>query len=691
MKLPGHALRARCLATLCAFTALLSPAAQAQDARTPGASIPAEDFFRLPQYGRAQLSPDGRYLAVVASPAGRRTQLTVIDLQNLGNSRVLVGMDDSDIHRVQWVNNQRLVFDVAQLQEATDKPIAHGLWAVDVDGGQFKQLINASSSVPKVNMEGIAELKNSLIKERREELLPWNWQLLRVLDDGSDDVIVEHHSFDGLGEFRSASVARLDTRNGRKRQILDQAPDNVYDWLLDGQGRAVAATAIAKDQYTMHLAGADGKTWTPWRSGNRFDAKDAFWFDVGPKGDLFLIGPAPDGRGDNKVLLRFDPKQAATPPQVLLNIKGYDFSGELVFDPQTGALLGVHYEGESLDSVWFDAGMKALQAEVDKALGATVNRIYCRDCLHSNVVLVQSNSDRQPTVFSLYQRDSKQLKPLMLARPWIKTEAMAAREPLRIAARDGLSLPITVTRPKSTAKQALPTVVLVHGGPFVRGNHWEWSDTAQFLASRGYLVIEPDFRGSAGYGSGHLRAGWKQWGLAMQDDLADATQWAIAKGLADPKRICIAGASYGGYAAMMGLIKNPELFRCGINWVGVSDLKLVFSSLNSDQGALGLSYDLPLMIGDPLKDGKRLDSTSPLKQAARLKQPLLMAYGAADRRVPMEHGVKMRDALATAGNQQVEWVLYPQEGHGWRAIETQKDFWGRVERFLQRHIGAAAH
>jgi dipeptidyl aminopeptidase/acylaminoacyl peptidase len=535
-------------------------------------------------------------------------------------------------------------------------------------------------------MDGIAELKNSLIKERREELLPWNWRLQRVLQDGSDDVIIEQYQHDGLGEYRTSTLARLDTRSGRKRTVLAQAPDDVYDWLVDGQGRPAAATSIAKDEYTMHLPSADGKAWTRWRSGKRLAAEGMpWWFDVGPKGDLFLVGPG--DTGDNNALLRFDPKQPDKAPQVLMSVKGYDFDGELVFDQPTGALLGAHYEGESQDSVWFDPGMKALQAELDKALPATVNRIICSDCLGGKAVVVQSMSDRQPSIYSLYQRDSKTLKPLLLARPWIKAETMAARQPQRIQARDGLSLPLMLTRPKS--KQALPTVVLVHGGPFVRGNHWEWSDTAQFLASRGYLVIEPDFRGSAGYGGRHQRAGWKQWGLAMQDDVADAAQWAIAKGLADPKRICIAGASYGGYAAMMGLIKNPELFRCGINWVGVSDLKLMFSSLDSDQGALGRSYDMPLTIGDPAKDGERLDATSPLKQAARLKQPLLMAYGAADRRVHMEHGVKMRDALATAGNQQVEWVLYPQEGHGWRAIETQKDFWGRVERFLQRHIGAA--
>ncbi|MCV2360876.1 alpha/beta fold hydrolase [Paucibacter sp. TC2R-5] len=652
---------------------------------------PIEDFFRLPMYRGGVLSPDGRLMAIVTSPEGRRTQLAVVNLHDFSASKAVIGLGDTDINRVFWVNNKRLVFDVAQLQEASEKPVAQGLWAIDVDGENLKQLVNAESSRPSVNADGIAALKNSLFKERREELLPWTWHLHRVLEDGSDDVIIEESRYNGLGEFTSAVLARLDTRNGRKSSVLDNAPPHVYTWLVDKTGRPVAATAIDKDRYAMYLPSADARNWILWREDERFNSSLPSWYEAGPRGQLYLVGNPSQPTG-TQALLRMDTAKPEAALQDVMNIKGYDFSGELVFDEKTGRLLGIHYEGESRDSVWFDAQMKVLQAAVDKALPATVNQIDCRDCLNAKLVLVKSSSDRQPTIFSSFQPDSLTLKPLLSARPWIKPQEMARREPMRISARDGLSLPLVVTRPKSmptgaNSKAMLPTVLLVHGGPYVRGNHWEWSAEAQFLASRGYLVIEPDFRGSSGYGTAHSRAGWKQWGLAMQDDLADAVQWAIKSGSADPNRICIAGASYGGYAAMMGLIKQPELFRCGINWVGVSDLKLLFSSLNSDASELGRSYDLVNLIGHPDADSERLDATSPLKQAARLKRPLLMAYGALDRRVPMEHGLRMRDALAAAGHKSVEWVLYPEERHGWRAMETNKDFWGRVERFLQQHIG----
>jgi dipeptidyl aminopeptidase/acylaminoacyl peptidase len=224
----------------------------------------------------------------------------------------------------------------------------------------------------------------------------------------------------------------------------------------------------------------------------------------------------------------------------------------------------------------------------------------------------------------------------------------------------------------------------------VRGNHWGWDSDTQFLASRGYAVLEPDFRGSRGYGMAHFRAGWKQWGLAMQDDIADATRWAIAQGIADPKRICIAGASYGGYAALMGLVNDPDLYKCGINWVGVTDINLLFNghwSFESDMTDDWKNHGMPLMIGDPVKDAAQFKATSPIEQAAKITQPLLLAYGAVDRRVPLYHGNKFRDAVQ-AHNKQVEWVVYQDEGHGWTRPENRFDFWTRVEKFLGRHIGS---
>ena len=235
-------------------------------------------------------------------------------------------------------------------------------------------------------------------------------------------------------------------------------------------------------------------------------------------------------------------------------------------------------------------------------------------------------------------------------------------------------------------------MVLVHGGPYVRGSVWGWQSESQFLASRGYAVLEPEFRGSRGYGQAHYRAGWKQWGLAMQNDIADGVRWAAEQGTVDPKRVCIAGASYGGYATLMGLVRDPDLYQCGINWVGVTDINLMYDghwSFDSDLGDDWKKYGMPVLVGDQVKDAAQLKATSPIEQASRITRPLLLAYGGVDRRVPMYHGTKFRDAVKRT-NQQVEWIEYQDEGHGWSLPKNRVDFWEKVEKFLDKHIGQGA-
>lgn len=258
---------------------------------------------------------------------------------------------------------------------------------------------------------------------------------------------------------------------------------------------------------------------------------------------------------------------------------------------------------------------------------------------------------------------------------------------VRYKAADGLEIPAYLTLPPGHAKKNLPPVVLVHGGPWVRGNTWAWHPEVQFLASRGDAVLQPEFRGSTGFGRAHFEAGWKQWGQAMQTDLADGARWAIAPGIADPKRVSIAGASYGGYATLMGLAREPALFRCGVSWVGVTDLPILFSVSWSDTTTEVKQYGMPRLLGDPVAHAAMLKAQSPLTQAARIRPPLLMAYGAWDMRVPLIHGEAFRDAVKPH-NPQLEWVVYPEEGHGWDKPETRIDFWGRVERFLGRHLAA---
>ena len=384
-------------------------------------------------------------------------------------------------------------------------------------------------------------------------------------------------------------------------------------------------------------------------------------------------------------LFRFDAASRQLEAQPVVAVQGFDFTGRLIFNHQTRQLLGVRYTSDATDTRWLSAEMQTLQASIDKRLPGVNNLLDVAECGCSRWLLVTSYSDRQSPVYSLYDRETSQFEPIGQARPKVDARRMATRDFVRIKARDGQIMPLHVTRPPGQGPW--PTVVLVHGGPQVRGGSWHWDGDSQFLASRGYLVVEPEFRGSAGYGAKLFRAGWKQWGLAMQDDVADATQWAITQGLADAKRVCIAGASYGGYATLMGLIRDPQLYRCGVAWAAVTDIGLLYSLQWSDLPQAWKEYGMPVLIGDPVKDAAQFEATSPLKQAARVTQPLLLAFGGSDRRVPMAHGTRFRDAVRQT-NPQVEWIEYPDEGHGWFKPENRYDFWERVEKFLARQLAA---
>jgi dipeptidyl aminopeptidase/acylaminoacyl peptidase len=351
-------------------------------------------------------------------------------------------------------------------------------------------------------------------------------------------------------------------------------------------------------------------------------------------------------------------------------------------------VLGLGLEVDTATSVWFAPALRELQARADARFPGRVNLISCRPCDKPKALLVRSYSDADPGFLALYRPQEDKWQLVGPARPDIDPARMAAQEFHRTRARDGMDLPLWVTRSAALAAGPQPAVVLVHGGPFVRGTHWGWDAEAQFLASRGYVVIEPEFRGSEGYGLVHTRAGFKQWGQAMQDDLTDALRYAVAQRWVDPARVCIMGSSYGGYATLMGLVKDPELYRCGVAHAAVSDPRHMFDFHWNDISSEAKTYSLPITLGDRVADDAVLAAHAPLLHADRIKAPVLLVHGGADRRVPIQNGELMRDALLKLGKP-VEWVVYPNEGHGFQHLESKLDFYRRVEAFLARHLKPA--
>ncbi len=633
--------------------------------------IPVADFFKPSAFANMQMAPSGKRMSATAPRADGRLSLVVIDLDDLKKSKIVAGYADADIQGVEWVNDDRLVFHLSD----PDRPAATyrgaGVFTVSASGGELPRALVRPQW--KSVSEGTAIVSRTLQP---------NHLLEAVLRDGSNDVVLAEYVVAANDELQYVNLKRVDTTTGLTRSLSQGAPAGAVHWTLDQAGQARVVTIEQGDKESEYWKPTVTSAWTKIGEGERYADRAAF-DPIFVDADNRLYALARLQGSDVSSLVTIDMTQGPGQMRELIATPGFDFRGTFVLSAR-GAVLGVKYLTDARATLWFDADLKKMQDQVDALLPSTVNLIDCGNCDRRDRVLVASYSDRQPAIFQLFDSKVGKLEPIAESRPWIKHKTMATRDMVRVTTRDGLSMPVHVTRPVG-AKTPLPTVVLVHGGPWVRGGEWRWDADSQFLASRGYVVIEPEFRGSTGFGRKHFRSSWKQWGLAMQDDVADAALWAVQQGHADPKRICIAGASYGGYATLMGLIRNPEIFRCGVNWVGVTDIDLMYSITWSDFSESYQRYGMPRMVGDRVKDAVQLAATSPIKQAARITQPLLLAYGGVDRRVPIEHGTQFRAAVQKT-NKQVEWIEYADEGHGWYLLANNIDFWTRVEKFLDKNL-----
>ncbi|WP_414650352.1 S9 family peptidase [Duganella sp.] len=658
--------------TVVAAAAFLVAAVHAAEAPGTAAAPPIASFFSNPAFNGAELSPNGRYLAAFVGAKDRRDGLAVVDLSDL-SARMVAQFSDTDIGQARWVNNDRLLFSTADKESGQrDLRFAPGLFAVNRDGKGYRQLA-------KRNMPFVTNGNDNI------DMLPWHTYMLNQDGPQTDEyVYVSDANIVSPGILVALDLLRVNTRNASAAPV--QHPGVARSWLLDQNGEPRLVETLDKNLRSIHYLDPATRQWRVLASFDAYtgDDNDFNPLAFGPDGALYVTA----NHGEDRTsLYRYDLAHNKLGER-LVTLEGFDFHGSLIIS--NNKLLGVRVHADAAGTTWFDPGMQALQQSVDAKLPGTINLITPARRPETPWVLVQAYSDQQPSRFLIYNAETKRMSEVGNLAPDIKPAAMGTRELVHYAARDGLDIPAWLTLPAGGAHKNLPMVVLVHGGPFVRGGSWNWHADAQFLASRGYAVLEPEFRGSTGYGAKHFRAGWKQWGLKMQDDIADGTRWAIAQGTADAKRVCIAGASYGGYATLMGLINDPDLYQCGIDWVGVTDIGLMYDSgwrYSSDLSSDWKAYGMPQLIGDRVKDAEQLKATSPLEQAARIKQPLLLAYGGADLRVPLVHGVKFYDAVKRT-NPRVEWVEYAEEGHGWALPKNRIDFWGRVEKFLDKNIGS---
>ena len=646
----------------------------AQPTAATSAGVPTvEEFVRRPQFTEMLASPSGRYLATTREVTGR-LNLVIIDLEKR-TSAAVTNFDDIDVGQVRWVGDDRLVFSAVQLNAPSgqDSPAAGGLFTVSREGQDFRQLARTARQLARSQGGGCVLL-----------------QFQASIPGTTEEIIAAG----ALGSDDSIELYRVNLLNGRYRLITAGRPaDRIQRWILDANNVPRIAVAQGRGASTMLHTYYRADANAQWKEINRFDTTKPPAFvplAVEPDGKTLLIS-SNEGR-NNMAIFRYDPEkqqiieQVAQHPQYDLGASpmGQPLSS-LIREPASGRLLGIRVDADTLQTVWLDDEAGKLQASIDAALPGRTNTISTP----SKRFVVSSFSDRSPGRFFLFDSVSKRLEEIGPARPWLEGKLSAVR-PFRLKTRDGLEIPsYYVLPPNYKEGDRLPTIVHIHGGPFARdvvsGGRFGLSFgvlEAQVLASRGYAVVLPNFRITPELGSSIYYAGFGTYGRQMLDDHDDAVAWAVATGFADPKRVCISGASYGGYAALQALTRPTNPFRCAIAGLPVTDLPFQHTKADYAQSPSGQAFWLRV-IGVSDIDEPIVRTISPVNHADKIKVPVFMYVGDADTRTPPAQAKRMADALQAAGNPVKEYFVGKGEGHGYGVTANRARLNESILKFLE--------
>jgi len=599
--------------------------------------IPRETFFGNPERVAPRISPDGRRLLYLAPRDG---VLNVWIREADGAERPLTGDRHRGIQLAGWSpdGTQVVVF------QDTDGDENFHVRVVPVEGGEPRDL----TPVAGARVGGL-------------------WAPLDV----SDTILIAFNERDR----RAFDLHSLNLRTGERRLVL--ANDFGASRLLpDAQLRpriAVVPTPDGGSKMTHLAPGA-----TEWADLLRFgpDEASGTW-PIGFAADgvtLFLSSSMGSDCGQLRAIDTTTGKE-----RVLAEEPGCDLA-EVLFHVQTRRVRAAGFERERRSWQVLDPD---IARDIDTLRRARPGDLSVLSESRDDAVWVVGwSQDRGSDAYALWERGPQKLTPLFSARPALDSLPLAGMSPVTFPARDGLALHGYLTLPVD-APRPLPAVVLVHGGPWVRDS-WGYRAEVQWLANRGYAVLQVNYRGSTGYGKTFVRASFKQWGAAMQDDVADAALWLVREGIADPAKIAIMGGSYGGYATLAGLVRHPELYACGVALCGPSNLFSFLSSIPAYwESARALMYE---RIGHPEADERLLRERSPLFHSDRIRVPLLVAQGANDPRVKKAESLQIVEALRTRGHD-VAYIEFPDEGHGFVRPANRLRFYAEAERFLARHLG----
>ncbi len=612
--------------------------------------IPVEHFFAEPDIKQVQLSPDGRNLSFLTTLGTGKVGIALMELAT-GKPIPLVAAKDENIDSYFWKGSEFLVY------------------SGDLGGNESAAI--RSFSLAKRKVLPLAESYRERYSDRANFAL-----ILDTLRYDPHNLLVFGPK--DVGSW-TISLWRQDVRNGRKVKVssgIDEGKYDVGNYLVDNRGRILARTRIV-GQETIYEVRADDES--SFAEAARFPLNDEKW-----EWRYFAA--------DNETLYLISREKHDTGALHTLNVRTRRLSEPLFTTPEgeivsvlsswdRTKLYGVSYLTDRLRYHFFDSARLQLQAQIDLTLPHTLNTVISSSA-DEQLLVIAATSDRDPGTYYLLDRRVPRLLPLGKINRHIKPEQMAPMEPVAFKARDGLVLHGYLTRPPGPGGKPGPLIIHPHGGPFGIRDEWGFNPEVQFLANRGYAVLQINYRGSGGYGNSFLRAGWREWGGKMQDDLSDGVQWAVQVGIADPKRVAIYGASYGGYAALAGATFTPELYCCAVNYVGVSDLGLI-TSWSRRGGDRGSEIFFKQWVGD---DRAYLETRSPINFVERIRVPTLHSYGFNDPRVDIKHWTRLEPLLKKHGKE-YEAIIEGQEGHGFSNESARIAFYRRLEAFLARHLG----
>ena len=598
--------------------------------------IPMEDFFRSPEKSSFKISPNGNHIAYM-KPWKTRMNVFVMDMKNKKETR-LTSSEERGLYGFSWL---------------TDKRIGY----VKDDGG------NENVHFYAVNIDVSNEI----------DLTPFKNVQARIIDDLEDD---PDHIIIGLNK-RSPQVHdpyRINVNDG-KMEMIAENPGNISGWMTDHDGKLrIAITNDGVNTSILHRKLESDKFESILTTDFKVSVSPLFFtFD---NKNLYVAS----NRGQDKSgIFKFDLINAKE-GKLIFEHDEVDVSG-LMYSRKRKVLTGVSYTVAKNEMIFFDTLREDIQEKLEEKLPGYEVGITSFSKDETKAVVV-SYSDKSRGTYYYYDVEKNKLTELGKASPWLNENHMAEMTPIKYTSRDGLTIHGYLTLPENSNGKNLPLVVNPHGGPWARDT-WGYNPQIQFLANRGFAVLQMNFRGSTGYGREFWEISFKEWGKSMQDDITDGVKWLIDEGIADPNRIAIYGASYGGYATLAGLAFTPDLYACGVDYVGVSNIFTLLETL-PPYWELGrqMMYE---MIGDPETERDLLEAASPIFHVDSIRVPLFVAQGANDPRVKQSESDQIVEALKARGVE-VPYMLKEDEGHGFYNEENQFDFYREMEKFLNKHI-----